>query len=165
MEKLFRNRYLRYFYFFLYFAWFIFHVYESYRVTNVTVLNMALLFSPLMGVILMAYIWGRLDMLDVYTPKLNEAVIKIAKENENLKMISGVASGINLEEEIFSVIGEYERIRQILGNIDPTDNRILEIATKNPKITDEEIGQQINMARQNVNRRRKKLEGIGYRVR
>lgn len=49
---------------------------------------------------------------------------------------------------------------------DPTDQRILEIVQKEPKITDAELGLKIgNMSRQNVNRRRTTLAKMGYKVR
>jgi hypothetical protein len=48
---------------------------------------------------------------------------------------------------------------------DPTDQRIFDMVSKGLKLTDQQIGQKINMSRQNVNRRRNKLEAMGYKVR
>jgi len=48
---------------------------------------------------------------------------------------------------------------------DPTDQRILEWVTEDPDLTDAEIGQRLNINRQAVNTRRKRLEAMGYKVR
>jgi hypothetical protein len=48
---------------------------------------------------------------------------------------------------------------------DPTDKRILELVTKNPDLTDTEIGQQLYLCRSSVNPRRRSLEKSGYKVR
>lgn len=48
--------------------------------------------------------------------------------------------------------------------IDPTDERIIEICKKDLLITDGRVGFQIGMSRQAANTRRRKLRAIGYRV-
>jgi hypothetical protein len=48
---------------------------------------------------------------------------------------------------------------------DPTDKRILELVTDDPDLSDRQIGAQISMTRENVNKRRNKLKSMGYKVR
>jgi hypothetical protein len=49
---------------------------------------------------------------------------------------------------------------------DPTDKRLYSIVSVDPDLTDQEVGQQMGgLSRQNVNRRRNKLEAMGYKVR
>jgi hypothetical protein len=48
---------------------------------------------------------------------------------------------------------------------DPTDQRILDIVTKDPDITDDKLGAQLNIGRQAANTRRKRVEAMGYKVR
>ncbi|MBN1890449.1 MAG: winged helix-turn-helix domain-containing protein [Thermoflexales bacterium] len=48
---------------------------------------------------------------------------------------------------------------------DPTDARILEWVTKEPDLSDKELGQRLGISRQAANARRKKLQAMGYKVR
>ena len=48
---------------------------------------------------------------------------------------------------------------------DPTDQKILELVSKNPTLTDYAIGMELNISRQAVNERRRKLQAMGYTVR
>jgi hypothetical protein len=56
--------------------------------------------------------------------------------------------------------------RKVLPPItDPTDQRIIDIVRKDPSISDQEIGGQVKLSRQAVNKRRNGLEKMGYKVR
>jgi hypothetical protein len=48
---------------------------------------------------------------------------------------------------------------------DPIDQRILELVTVEPRLTDEEVGNRIGLSRGRVNERRRRLEELGYKVR
>jgi hypothetical protein len=48
---------------------------------------------------------------------------------------------------------------------DPIDQRILELVTKDPRLTDLEIGELIGLSRSRVNERRRRLAELGYRIR
>jgi hypothetical protein len=48
---------------------------------------------------------------------------------------------------------------------DPTDQRILDLVRKDPDLRDADIGRQLNLSRQAVNKRRRQLQRMGYKVR
>jgi hypothetical protein len=48
---------------------------------------------------------------------------------------------------------------------DPIDQRILQLVSEDPNLTDEQIGERVSLGRQAVNTRRKRLEKMGYSVR
>jgi hypothetical protein len=48
---------------------------------------------------------------------------------------------------------------------DLIDQRILQLVSEDPDLTDEQIGERVNLGRQAVNTRRKRLEKMGYSVR
>jgi hypothetical protein len=48
---------------------------------------------------------------------------------------------------------------------DPIDQKILELVTVEPRLTDEEVGNRIGLSRGRVNERRRRLEELGYKVR
>jgi predicted transcriptional regulator len=73
-----------------------------------------------------------------------------------------------LSGAVWVLLGEVERLRG-LGKLpeitDETDRQILDLVTKNPGMSDGEIGLVIGLSRQAVNTRRQKLGAMGYMVR
>ena len=49
--------------------------------------------------------------------------------------------------------------------IDPINSEILELVTRDPGLTDQQVAQRLGRSRQTVNTRRRKLQAMGYRVR
>ena len=94
-------------------------------------------------------------------------------KGKTLRVTPSSASIIRLPDGTFNVSYplDDEHLRAAIGTgepqpiTDPTDQRIYDIVKNDPDLSDQQIGQKIGMKRQNVNRRRKKLEAMGYKVR